>query len=164
MRLLGAQRGQGPTILPVGYAVLPQSLIYMDSRFAGSGASNISLCLQTQWRSFLGPSEGVSRLAKFFGSLDKKHHIFQRRRATEDFQICRSHKAPHVSTSHHAGTPTNSAADDRIDRSARRALAKYSPVYVVIDGQENILRFSGGEVGRYLEPSAGAASFNLFRN
>ena len=35
---------------------------------------------------------------------------------------------------------------------------------MVIDKQENILRFSGGEVGHYLEPSAGAASFNLFNN
>jgi two-component system CheB/CheR fusion protein len=43
-------------------------------------------------------------------------------------------------------------------------LAKYSPVYLVIDGDHNILRFSGGEAGRYLEPSAGAASLNLFGN
>lgn len=53
-------------------------------------------------------------------------------------------------------------AEDRIDRVARRALEKYSPVYVVIDRHHDILRFSGGEAGRYLEPSSGAASLNLF--
>jgi two-component system, chemotaxis family, CheB/CheR fusion protein len=51
-----------------------------------------------------------------------------------------------------------------IDRSARRALAKYSTVYMVVDRQSNILRFSGGEVARYLEPSAGTATLSLFNN
>jgi two-component system CheB/CheR fusion protein len=32
----------------------------------------------------------------------------------------------------------------------------------VIDRQHDILRFSGGDVGRYLEPSPGTASLNLF--
>jgi two-component system CheB/CheR fusion protein len=37
-------------------------------------------------------------------------------------------------------------------------------VYVVVDQHHNILRFSGGEAGRYLEPSAGAANLGLFNN
>src|SRR5687767_2495700 len=41
-------------------------------------------------------------------------------------------------------------------------MEKYAPAYVVIDRQHDILRFSGGDVGRYLEPSPGAASLNLF--
>ena len=35
---------------------------------------------------FLGPSEGVSRQAKLFASLDKKHHLFQRRDVHATFQ------------------------------------------------------------------------------
>ena len=113
---------------------------------------------------FLGLSEGVSRLTHLFASLDKKHHIFQRQEADATFQNMPFTGGARVQESHHGGTPTIPAGDDRIDKSARRALAKYSPIYVVIDRHENILRFSGGEVGRYLEPSAGAASLNLFRN
>ena len=38
----------------------------------------------------------------------------------------------------------------------------YSPVYFVIDRNHDIVRFSGADAGQYLEPSAGAASLNLF--
>ena len=51
-----------------------------------------------------------------------------------------------------------------MDRSTRRALAKYSPVYLVVDKNNTIVRFSGAEVGRYLEPSPGAANLSLFGN
>jgi two-component system, chemotaxis family, CheB/CheR fusion protein len=40
-------------------------------------------------------------------------------------------------------------------------MEKYSPAYVIIDGQHDILRFSGGELGQYLKPSQGVASLNL---
>ena len=43
-------------------------------------------------------------------------------------------------------------------------MAKHSPAYFVIDRQHNIVRFSGGETGRYLEPSEGNASLNFFAN
>jgi two-component system CheB/CheR fusion protein len=52
--------------------------------------------------------------------------------------------------------------NDKIGRSAKRVADKYSPVYLVIDERNEIVRFSGGAAGRYLEPSTGAASFGLF--
>ncbi len=60
--------------------------------------------------------------------------------------------------------PTRTAlrVQDPIDAEVRRVMEKYSPAYVVIDRQHDILRFSGGDVGRYLEPSPGTASLNLF--
>lgn len=39
---------------------------------------------------------------------------------------------------------------------------KESPVHRVIDKNHQIVRFSGGAISLYLEPSAGAPSFNLF--
>jgi two-component system, chemotaxis family, CheB/CheR fusion protein len=39
---------------------------------------------------------------------------------------------------------------------------KYAPAYFVIDRNYEVLRFSGAETGRYLEPSPGAATLNLF--
>jgi len=41
-------------------------------------------------------------------------------------------------------------------------MEKYSPPHIVVDRDHLIVRFSGGDVGAYLEPSAGAPSFNLF--
>jgi two-component system CheB/CheR fusion protein len=138
-------------------------LIYMDADLQDRVLRMFHYALKPNGILFLGPSEGVGRLATLFGSLDKKHHIFQRRDADARFPNMPFARAAPQS-SHHIDAPTASAGDDRIDRSARRALAKYSPVYMVVDSQENIVRFSGGEAGRYLEPSAGAATFNIFSN
>ena len=53
---------------------------------------------------------------------------------------------------------------DRVDRGVRTALAKHSPVFIVVDRQSNIVRYSGGEAARYLEPAAGIASLSLHSN
>ena len=52
--------------------------------------------------------------------------------------------------------------EDTIDRTARRALEQFSPADVVIDRAGDIIRFSGGTIGRFLEPSPGVASSDLF--
>ena len=51
--------------------------------------------------------------------------------------------------------------EDSIEAAARRAVEKYSPAFVVIDGRHEIVRFHG-DTGRYLGPSTGAATLNLF--
>jgi two-component system CheB/CheR fusion protein len=48
-----------------------------------------------------------------------------------------------------------------VDQGARNALEKYSPAYVVINRQHEVLSFSG-RTGHYIEHSHGAASLNLF--
>jgi two-component system, chemotaxis family, CheB/CheR fusion protein len=48
-----------------------------------------------------------------------------------------------------------------VDQGARNALEKYSPAYVVINRQHEVLSFSG-RTGHYIEHSPGAASRNLF--
>jgi two-component system, chemotaxis family, CheB/CheR fusion protein len=139
-------------------------LIYMDTDLQDRTVRMFHYALKPDGILFLGPSEGVSRLGALFASLDKKHHIVQRREADSRFPNMPITGVPSILSPHHEVAPTVPLANDRIDKSARRALAKYSPVYIVIDGQENILRFSGGEVGPYLEPAAGAPSFKLFSN
>lgn len=53
---------------------------------------------------------------------------------------------------------------DAVDQGVRVALAKYSPAFLVVDRHSNIVRYSGGEIARYLEPAAGAASLRLVSN
>ena len=43
-------------------------------------------------------------------------------------------------------------------------MAKHSPAYFVVDRHHTIVRFSGGETGRYLANSEGNAIFNFFAN
>jgi two-component system CheB/CheR fusion protein len=59
----------------------------------------------------------------------------------------------------HAGTPA--ALEESVTRRAMRLVESYAPAYVVIDEHQDVLRFSG-RTGKYIQPSAGAASLNLF--
>jgi two-component system, chemotaxis family, CheB/CheR fusion protein len=135
-------------------------LIYMDNEFQHRVMQTFHYGLNPGGYLFLGPSESVSREIKLFTIIDKKHRILQRHdgvRAT----------LPVVKTasSLRAVEPTRSPAiraEDRIDQGARRVMDKYTPAYFVIDRHYEVLRFSGAETGRYLEPSPGTATLNLF--
>lgn len=48
-----------------------------------------------------------------------------------------------------------------ISRRAEQVAERYSPAYVIVDTDSEVLHFSG-RTGRYLEPASGAASLNLF--
>ena len=96
--------------------------------------------------------------------IDKRHRIFQRRDSARRYCPV-SHRAAScrpVPRIRRTAAYRFASLDDALDRSARRALEQYSPAYVVIDRACNIVRFSGGAVGRFLEPSPGAANLNLF--
>jgi two-component system CheB/CheR fusion protein len=40
-------------------------------------------------------------------------------------------------------------------------MEKYSPAYLIVDQQHQVLKFSG-QIGKYIEPSEGPPSFSLF--
>jgi two-component system, chemotaxis family, CheB/CheR fusion protein len=110
----------------------------------------------------LGPSESVTQGAGLFTTLDSRHRIFARHTQTgaaADTLPARTSPARYASS---AVAARQAAAEDAIDRGARRALEQFSPAYVVIDRASDIIRFSGGNIGRFLEPSPGVASLNLF--
>jgi two-component system CheB/CheR fusion protein len=133
-------------------------LIYMDHELQDRILQTFHYALAPGGILFLGPSEGVGRQSNRYVTLDKKHHIYQRSGAGVS--------APHIVPVSHQGfsarVPPHVPVDDSVERGARRALAKYAPAYLIIDQNHNILRFSGGEVGQYLEPTAGAATLGLF--
>ena len=136
-------------------------MIYFDTALQDRVIRNFHYSLVPGGFLFLGPSESVSRNALLFAAHDKKQRIYQTRKAARptlpDFPLTPSSLGRQAES----GKNTRSI-DDRIDKAARGVIAKYSPAYVVIDQDYQILRFSGGATGQYLEPSAGAASFDLF--
>ncbi|MGH8192228.1 MAG: chemotaxis protein CheB [Rhodanobacteraceae bacterium] len=108
----------------------------------------------------LGPSEGMSRGARLFTAVDKKHRLFARRDdVVADAPTVLA--APNDRRVAHPTAPLFAQGENAVDRAARRALEKYSPAFVVIDENHDIRRFAG-DTGRYLGPSSGAASLNLF--
>ena len=134
-------------------------LIYMDNDFQHRVMQTFHYALRSGGYLFIGPSESVSRESRLFSAVDKKHRVLQRhdsvRAALPEFQ-------PHFRTA--PAVPTPAAREDAIDKNARRVMAKHSPAYFVVDRHHTIVRFSGGETGRYLEPSEGDASLNFFAN
>jgi two-component system CheB/CheR fusion protein len=135
-------------------------LIYLNHELQDGLLKTFRYALNPGGFLFLGPSEGIGRQAESYVALDKKHHVFQRTDAPRGLPG----SVPAVSAQPSMRFALPAQLDDPIERSARRALEKYSPVYVIIDRRHHILRFSGGESGRYLEPSAGAASLELLNN
>ena len=135
-------------------------LIYLDPEAQDRVMRTFHYALNPGATLFLGSSEAVTRSAKLFGVADKKHRIFTRKvidgPSLPDLSPARRTKP--VPSAGAVGT----GPSERIDNDARRIMEKYSPPHIVVDRDHLIVRFSGGDVGAYLEPSAGAPSFNLF--
>ena len=103
----------------------------------------------------------MTRNARLFAALDKKHRILQRRDAGANLPAFQPKAVPALEVPPSPPVRRRSA-DDRIDKAVGRLMQHYAPAYFVIDRNHEITRFSGAETGHYLEPSQGAASLNLF--
>lgn len=138
-------------------------MIYMDNDLQDRVLRAFHYALKPRGLLLLGTSEGVSRHAKLFSVRDKACHVYERLDGDAAFPAMPMPAQAGPAVSRLDGD-TSRAAGDRVDRDVRRALAKYSPVFLVVDRQNNIVRFSGGEAARFLEPAAGAASLSLLSN
>ena len=138
-------------------------LIYLGPELQDRVLRGFHYALKPDGVLFLGPSESVSRGGGLFLDLDKRRRIFTR-----------SAQPATPATLRLAGPASAPAAawadlarpvgllEDATDRGARRVLEPFSPAYVVINRSHEIIRFSGSSVARFLEPSPGVASLNLF--
>ena len=136
-------------------------LIYIDPMMQDRVMRSFHYALKPDGRLFLGSSESVTRTAKLFSSVDKKYRIFVRRETDgavlpDLLMRTRAGDAKPVPAAPATGF------GDRIDKNARRAMEKYYPPHLVVDRNQQIVSFSGGAMGQYLEPAAGVPSFALF--
>jgi len=132
-------------------------LIYMDSKLQDRLVRTFHYALRPGGYLFLGASEALSRQEELFAVFDNEHCLFQRR---DDAAPPMPGGALARAVLPQPSAPFALPAES-IDRCVRRALEKYSPAYVVIDRQHEVLRFSS-RTGPYVEPSAGPASLELF--
>jgi len=139
-------------------------LIYLDAALQARLMRNFHYALRPDGFLFLGLSEGIARQSGFFSVLDKKRRIFQRRDALVGSLAAAqpvNDEAGQPMQVPRIREPAGQATGNDVDRRLRHALEKYSPACIIIDRQDEVVRFSG-RVGPYIEPSAGAASLNLF--
>ncbi len=109
---------------------------------------------------FLGNSENVTRHPKLFAPVDRRARIFRKletgTRLPPEFPITTAAgraaaEVPPVRTF---------GPDVGLERRAQRIAERYAPAYVITDENFQILHFSG-RTGRYIEPTAGAATLDL---
>lgn len=136
-------------------------LIYLDTELQHRVMSMFHYALRSGGYLFLGPSESIGRDGRLFNVLDKKHRILQRN-DTRQTELPAFYPGTDKSRGEMPIPTRPPPNEDFVARSASRLMEKYSPAYFVIDRNHEVVRFSGGESGSYLEPSAGAASLNLF--
>jgi len=134
-------------------------LIYLGNDLQQRLGQSFHYALRPRGLLLLGTSERLARNARLFTERDKKQRLYMRRDDADtrprDLPNMRRHPVEHATQT------ARQQGENLIDRRARQALEPWSPAYVVINASHDVLRFSG-DTGRYLAPSAGAASLNLF--
>jgi two-component system CheB/CheR fusion protein len=111
---------------------------------------------------FLGTSENVTRHSRLFSTVEKQHRIFSRRPQAErrlpEFPLT----APEGGRRKLAATPRDAAEQDSLQVLAeRQLLERYSPAYVVINGDGELLHGSA-RTGKYLELAPGVPRIDIF--
>ncbi len=144
-------------------------LIYLNSDVQERLVQSFHYALRPNGFLLLGTSERLAKSARLFTELDKKQRLYIRREDVRthprDFPSAQLRPANVVDGATDIAStpaPANRRGEDPIEQQARQALAAWSPAYVVINANHEVLRFSGN-TGRYLGPSSGAASLNLFQ-
>ena len=138
-------------------------LIYLDASLQNRVIPLFHFALRHGGYLFLGPSENVTQHSKLFTRVDGRYRIFKARpvsveRKAIDFPLTTGTYRHHVAAERGS---TAAAMEETVSRRAMRLVEPYSPAYVVVDDHHEVLHFSG-RTGKYIQPSAGAASLNLF--
>ena len=136
-------------------------LIYIDPMMQDRVMRSFHYALKPGGKLFLGSSESVTRTAKLFSATDKKYRIFVRRE-TDGAVLPDLLMRTAAGDAKRLPAAPATGVGDRIDKNARRVMEKYYPPHLVVDKSQQIVSFSGGAMGPYLEPAAGVPSFALF--
>ncbi|OKO80223.1 methyltransferase [Bradyrhizobium sp. NAS80.1] len=137
-------------------------LIYLNAELQNRVIPLFHFALLPERYLFLGNSENVTRHPKLFAPVDRRARIFKKldtgTRLPPEFPISTAAGRAPVEQA-----PIRSFGPDvGLERRAQRIAERYAPAYVITDDNFQILHFSG-RTGRYLEPTAGAASLDLLQ-
>lgn len=136
-------------------------LIYLNAELQDRVIPLFHFALRPDRFLFLGTSENVTRHAKLFVAIDRRARIFKKidggKRLLLGFPITTVTGRPVLDVPR---PPRVAIADHGLERRAQRIAARHAPAYVVADNHFHVLQFSG-RMGRYLDPTAGAATLEL---
>ena len=138
-------------------------LIYFDSSLQKKLIPLFHYALREDGYLFLGSSENLAEHGELFRTADKPHRIFQRRESMIPPQI----DFPLVDNSAYRQLSQSSPEPVlnrrmQVTRSIERVILQdYAPACVIINEHNDVVYFFG-RTGKYLEPSQGIPSNNLF--
>jgi two-component system CheB/CheR fusion protein len=136
-------------------------LIYMNASLQRRLMPVFHYALRPGGFLFLGPAENGGH-GKLFGEFDRKNRIFRRLGETArlpEFPIAGGNDKNRKKVQVHDEPPKPNPADAAF-RTAQRLLERYTPAYVIVDGDFEILDASAG-TGAYLELPRGRPKANL---
>ena len=139
-------------------------LIYLGGELQRRILPTFHYSLKSDGVLLLGGSETIGAAADLFVLLDRKHKLYGRKSAPHRMGFEQAFHSPPVERAAPGRPlPTAAAAGFDFQREADRVLlARYTPASVLVNDDLDILQFRG-HTGAYLEPAAGAASFNLLK-
>ncbi|HET7266697.1 MAG TPA: chemotaxis protein CheB [Oleiagrimonas sp.] len=139
-------------------------LIYLNADLQDRLVQSFHYALRPGGFLLLGTSERLSHNERLFTEVDKKQRLYARSEDhhTHPRNFPAAQTRPVDAHEHAAPAPPRDTDDASLDQKARHALDAWSPAYVVVNAAHDVVLF-GGDTGRYLAPSAGAASLNLFQ-
>ena len=137
-------------------------LIYLNAELQNRVIPVFHFALLPDRYLFLGNSENVTRHPKLFAPIDRRARVFKKletgTRLPPEFPISTAAARVPVEL-----PPVRSFGPDvGLERRAQRIAERYAPAYVIIDDNFQVLHFSG-RTGRYIDPTAGAASLDLLQ-
>jgi two-component system, chemotaxis family, CheB/CheR fusion protein len=113
---------------------------------------------------FLGMSESADRVSNLFTTLDKKHHIFQRRSVARTMP--RLTAPPVTRLERPEPLPSRKGADRRAQSFAelhnRLLLERYAPPSIIVSESNDVLHVTGN-AGRFLQIREGEPTQNILR-
>jgi len=137
-------------------------MIYFGSALQKQVVSIFHYALRPGGFLLLGSSETIGSFGDLFAMVDRKNKIYRKKtiigRPNIDFRIG-SPQQPHERLPVEEELPAPNALSREADRVL---LSRFSPAGVVINEDLEVLQFRG-RTSRFLEPPAGAASFNVFK-
>src|SRR4051794_37085872 len=137
-------------------------LIYLNAELQNRVIPLFHFALLPDRFLFLGNSENVTRHPKLFVPIDRRARIFKKletgTRLPPEFPITTAAGRANLEIA-----PARSFRPDiGLERRAQRIAERYAPAYVIADSNFQVLHFSG-RTGRYIEPTAGAATLDLLQ-
>ena len=132
-------------------------LIYFETQLQIRVITTFHYGLKRGGRLWLGPSETISNATRLFKAADKRSRIYDRVDVAPEFVRPVARRRVPAPGDIPSANPVS-----EVDAEAARILKQFAPAYVIVDGQNEIQRFSG-PIARFLEPMTGSASLNLFR-